>query len=68
MNYDGCCADRVVGATGPAFKNIIFCRPNMAAPLFMPASAAQWSGVEWSGVELFYWLILERQKLDYREV
>ena len=51
-------ATEIVGVTGAALTNILFCRPGTRVVVFSPASAA----------ELLFWLIAEKRGLIYEEV
>ena len=51
-------AEHVVGVTGAALTNLLFCRPGTQVTVFSPTSAS----------EVLFWLIAELRGLRYREV
>ena len=51
-------AEHVVGVTGAALTNLLFCRPGTRVTVFSPTNAS----------EVLFWLIAELRGLRYREV
>ncbi len=51
-------AEHVVGVSGAALTNLLFCRPGTRVTVFSPTSAS----------EVLFWLIAELRGLRYREV